>query len=246
MDYNATQADEAAYNASKLGPSAQCLFFSNLYYQCNKYFVHCFNSSVPTVNATVQGMCNTICFRSQSQCSGYDIQAECNNAGFYDPPPSCYMIDYGEVDRNNTWQYILGGIVGGLGLILGCSLLYQWIKKITWKPDPNAAAEFEDEKGKFEKEQKAGEQYQGLETARPFGAKDEFRTAQQARAEARERNSMQNPALHVNSPPSADLDDSTHSPDLKRPSDASTGLPDEEEKETGSDRRHGSSDIEMR
>jgi len=190
-DYDPVQADQAAYTASQLGPSSQCPFFSNLKYQCNKYFIHCFNSSQPTtINATVEGMCNSVCWRSQSQCNGFDLQSECGNANFYDSPPLCYTIDYGETSANGTWQYVLGGCVGGVGLILACTLLYQWIKKLTWKPDPHAAIEFEDEKGKYEAEQRAGERYQGLEKARPFSNKDEFRTAQQARAEMLHRQSL--------------------------------------------------------
>jgi len=190
-DYDPIQADQSAFTASKLGPSAQCPFFSNLKYQCNKYFIHCSNSSESSSNATVEGMCNSVCWRSQSQCNGYDIQAECNNANIYDPPPHCYTIDYGEAISDSTWQYVLGGVVGGVGVILGCTLLFQWIRKLMWKPDPNAAIEFEDEKGKYEAEQRAGESYQGIEKARPFSNSMEFRTAQQARAEMVHRQSLQ-------------------------------------------------------
>jgi len=190
-DSDPVQLDQSAFTASQLGPNSQCPFFSNLYYQCNKYFIHCFNSSNPAVNATLEGMCDTVCWRSQSECNGYEIQPECNDGTFYYPPPSCYSIDYGQKSGESTWQYILGAVVGGIGLILACSLLYQWIRKLMWKPDPNAAIEFEDEKAKYEAEQRAGQRYQGLETARPFSSKDEFRTAQQARAEALHRQSLE-------------------------------------------------------
>jgi len=192
QDYNESEADVLAYDASQLPSTDQCPFFSNLFYQCNKYFIHCLNGSAVGTNATVEGMCNTVCYRSQTgdQCDNYDVKPECGNLNLYDPPPFCYDIPYGLVGTNNKWQYILGGIVAGLGVIIACGLLYQWIKKITWRPDPHAPIEFEDEKGKLEKEQKAGQNYQDLNVAKPFNSGDEYRTAQQARSEMIHRESM--------------------------------------------------------
>jgi len=131
-------------------------------------------------------MCQEVCDRATQDpdCRGYDLTLECGDSEYYGMPPNCYMIDYGVTSESNTWQYILAGLVAGIGLLIFLSLAYRWIKNRLWKPDPNAPIEFEDERKTHEEEQKRGEQYQDLEHARPFTSGDgEFRTAQQARAD---------------------------------------------------------------
>eukprot|EP00808_Paulinella_micropora_P002695 g3660.t1 len=194
--FNESEADELAVLFSSGNP---CPFFNVLEFQCAKYFMRC---KLTGESYLTQMMCVEVCERYKTWEGGLCAKlsdAECLEP-FYGTPPDCFVISYGEEHEDKTWQYILGGSVASVGFGLAASLIYRYYKDKTWKPDPNAPVEFEDE-AKLKKKRPKTEGPGGfLPLSEVEPTDDSFRTAQQARAEA-----LQNQSATVSFHPSAAL-----------------------------------------
>jgi len=169
--FNETQQDLDAHQA--VFDFRVCPAF-NLEFQCVTHFPRCINKSD---SIYVIGMCTTSCLNAKRYQGGYcevlDIDTICSNKKYFDPLPDCDSFNVDTNQPDQTWQYILGGVLGAFGLIALMSLLIGVIRAKRYKPDDDPV-DFEDERHEAErvsklreKATKLGSEYVDLDVQLP-------------------------------------------------------------------------------